>query len=495
MDLGTDNKELKLFQPSDIMKARYAALSHCWGQNQPLRTTKSTISVYTQSIDWNALPVVFQDAITVARRLDLRYIWIDSLCIVQDDPDDWAAESVKMGRIYSNAYIVIAASQSRDGADSFLAPRRPIRTPLELSLALPGASPRKILARPIIVTGLSNEYLDSRAWTYQEQRLATRLLRYTSGEMVFQCRTRWYRCECGSSHKAVTTRELYQMALFGRYCEPIDSSHPADYIFRQWQGMVSTYSMRSLTRESDRLPAMSGIADLVQNATKSRYLAGLWVDNLMEDLCWSVEPKTAVCADEDLAITGFLSHRASSEYRAPTFSWSSINVGVISYELNHHPALDPVAVVLDAKCDLKKEANPLGEVTSGFLTLEAYLVQAELSTPTRRLSEVMGSYELRREGMETYMRADLPIVDTIGLLEDGSQTDALGRATGQDEVHPIVGSVLCLALGYSDTDIVGLVLGRSGKVPGAYERLGKMVYGGADWFDRGEVRHSVITIV
>ncbi|RYP64076.1 hypothetical protein DL771_008935 [Monosporascus sp. 5C6A] len=425
--------------------------------------------------------------------LGLRYIWIDSLCIIQDDPDDWSVESAKMGRIYSDAYIVIASSQSRDGTESFLAPRHPLRTPLELSLALPDASPRKVLARPMLVTGLSNEPLDSRAWTYQEQRLATRLLRYTSEEMVFQCRTRWYRCECGSSHRALSIRELHQMALFGKYCEPIDSSQPTDYLFRQWQGMVSTYSMRSLTKGSDKLPAMSGIADLMQKATKSQFLAGLWVDNLIDDLRWSVEPNT-ILDDQDLETTGFLSRRASSEYRAPTFSWASINVGVISYGLTHPRILDPVAVVLDAKCD-PKGANPLGEVTNGFLILEAYLVQAELSTATDRLARAMGDYELCREGMKTYMRADFPVVEIVGLLEDGSQISALGRATREDKINPIAGSVICLALGYSDKHIEALVLSHSGRVPGAYERLGSMVYDDIYWFDKGEVRKSVITIV
>ncbi|RYP17993.1 hypothetical protein DL765_004212 [Monosporascus sp. GIB2] len=257
--------------------------------------------------------------------------------------------------------------------------------------------------------------------------------------------------------------------------------------------MVSTYSMRSLTKGSDKLPAMSGIADLMQKATKSQFVAGLWVDNLIDDLRWTVEPNT-IWDDQDPETTGFVTHRASSEYRAPTFSWASINMGVISYELTHRSKLDPVAVILDAKCDLKG-ANPLGEVTNGFLTLEAYLVRAELSTATGKWTKAIGIYELRREGMKADMRADFPIVEIVGLLEDGSQIDALGRATGEDKIDPIDGSVICLALGCSGKDIVALVLSHSRKVPGAYERLGNMVYDGIDWFDKGKVRKSVITIV
>jgi len=107
-----DNIKLVLNQGQS---AQYVALSYCWGGEEGMvRTTTSSITAWTQAIPWDRLPKTFQDAITITRELEIRYLWIDALCIVQDDIQDWETESANMANIYSNSYLTIAATAAPD---------------------------------------------------------------------------------------------------------------------------------------------------------------------------------------------------------------------------------------------------------------------------------------------------------------------------------------------------------------------------------------------
>jgi hypothetical protein len=90
----------------------YVALSHCWGPptKRPLCTTKATFLQHLAGIPVSSLPKTFRDAVAITRLLHLRYLWIDSLCIIQDDRKDWSVEAPRIGTVYSKAYLVIAAS-------------------------------------------------------------------------------------------------------------------------------------------------------------------------------------------------------------------------------------------------------------------------------------------------------------------------------------------------------------------------------------------------
>jgi len=96
-------------------RGRYTALSHRWGAKHPLTTITANLEEHQRRIPLEKLPQTFQDAIELTRRLGIRYIWIDSLCIVQDDASDWADESKQMGTIYERSYLTIAATSAPDG--------------------------------------------------------------------------------------------------------------------------------------------------------------------------------------------------------------------------------------------------------------------------------------------------------------------------------------------------------------------------------------------
>ena len=106
-------------------------LSHCWGTSRRLMATKETLKDLQGGVAVSSLPETFRDAIVITRRLGIRYLWIDYLCIIQDDPQDWEREASKMADVYRNSYLTISAAASADSssgcfpartADSYVSP-------------------------------------------------------------------------------------------------------------------------------------------------------------------------------------------------------------------------------------------------------------------------------------------------------------------------------------------------------------------------------------
>lgn len=125
---------LRLVESKYITPERYVALSHCWGiVSKRFSTVEKNFSQLKKSIDVEALPQTFRDAITVTRGLQIKYIWIDSLCIIQDDEEDWYREAARMELVFSDAYCTIGASSSKSSIEGFLA-RGPPRACVQLSI-------------------------------------------------------------------------------------------------------------------------------------------------------------------------------------------------------------------------------------------------------------------------------------------------------------------------------------------------------------------------
>lgn len=103
----------------------YVTLSHCWGKGPITRLWTSNLESMRDSLEIGVLLRAFQDAIKVTRRLKIRYLWIDSLCIVQDSISDWEAESAVMGQIYEHSLVNIAATSAVDSQKGFISQRHP----------------------------------------------------------------------------------------------------------------------------------------------------------------------------------------------------------------------------------------------------------------------------------------------------------------------------------------------------------------------------------
>ena len=327
------------------------------------------------SVPLSEFSPAFQDAIVVCRRLDIPYLWIDSICIIQDDTEDWNREASNMAAIYKNSHVVLAAARNTDSQQSFLRKRLDLLAGCELNETLGG-----VFIRPE-TKGWRREVnlsvYNTRAWCYQEQQLSSRILYFCEDELSWYCKHGWQREALTGT---IFTGFEYNVHLFERWKEKPKA--PVSVDATSWYKIITPYTMKKMTFPEDKLPALSGIAAEVQQVTGSEYLAGLWRDSLIPSLLWT-RLSTSQLSNEFLA-------RAKVD-AVPSWSWASYE-GVIKYdsnlfkpksnakwlyddnyddENNTYPFTPrDLVTVLDAHTTLYDEKYPLGRVTGGKLTLQ-----------------------------------------------------------------------------------------------------------------------------
>ena len=175
----------------------YAALSHCWGSTPILTLKLSNIRTMQIYIDAKALPKTFHDAIDITRRLGLRYLWVDSLCIIQDSIEDWQRESSNMGAIYQNSVCNIAATAAPDGRSGCFFRRNPWLAE-QCHAFVDGASgstdsPERSTKSHIIVphyqfvAGVLRAPLNNRAWVTQERIMSPRTIHFSKNQIFWEC--------------------------------------------------------------------------------------------------------------------------------------------------------------------------------------------------------------------------------------------------------------------------------------------------------------------
>ena len=171
----------------------YATLSHCWGKKQFFTLRTSNYNAVFDGIEISALPANFRDAIWVARQLGLSYLWIDSLCIVQDDTEDWMRESIRMAEVYTHAAFNIAATSSAD-VDGGLFSKRPRSRLSECyvnaSWSDRSPTPYRVRAKSLWETKINSSPLMQRAWVLQESLLAQRNIYFAQGEVFWECQSK-----------------------------------------------------------------------------------------------------------------------------------------------------------------------------------------------------------------------------------------------------------------------------------------------------------------
>ncbi|KAF2101722.1 HET-domain-containing protein [Rhizodiscina lignyota] len=364
-DSSLPSSQIRLVEPPPGTEGHYASLSHCWGHSPQFTTTRSTLEARKTGIDLSHLPKTFQDAVIVIRELGLRYIWIDSLCICQDDNADWERESAKMASTYAGAHITVAASRAASDITGFLTPRvarRHVVLPVTLKQGndtIRGEIQLFNIHLAHAAGGLNyvlqeKETLSTRAWALQERYLAPRTLHFGEGQTSYECQ------ECFKTEDGyLDTSKYFDIA---RKTERQDDEEKSRYhrMATEWYEMVFQYSRRNMSRESDKLPAMSGLARLWQQLLGEEYVAGLWKGDLIEGIAFQCFGGT---------------HRRPEQWRAPSWSWASVD-GILS--VTHLGGWTDLAVVKDVRVNVKGE-NPYGEVSDAVLDIECILERAWVS--------------------------------------------------------------------------------------------------------------------
>ncbi|MDB5271548.1 MAG: hypothetical protein JWP58_4588, partial [Hymenobacter sp.] len=333
-------------------------------------TTRRNIRAHKNGISTSKLPLTFQHAVEIARHLRIRYLWIDSLCIIQKDSDDWERESGRMADIYRNSYITIAATSSSGPHEGFLSVNE--RTTFQTVNFQMIHHFNNSAAYQNSLHGRSIAPLITRAWAYQERMPAPRVLHFALNEVVYDC-FQEKRCECNGTYRGVIDmvekREVYDTLI-----SPVKTEYPDTAMM--WRKIVIEYSRRKLTFSSDKLPALAGLADQMRQTTHQKYLAGLWEHSLIFDLLWyRANDWEKFESDPNPS-----SDPSDPTWRAPSWSWVSINRPVdydqklfLDYNADYQPKERCTFVEAETTSG---SHTATGQVVAGFIKLRCSVVHA-----------------------------------------------------------------------------------------------------------------------
>lgn len=362
ISIGSNQDDIKLVIVADLEDVPpYSTLSYCWGSEPFTMLTETTLSIFTVNIPRQTLPLTFLDAITATRQLNLSYIWIDALCIIQNQANntDWKEESGHMRSIYGGGHVNLAVSNATTVHQGFL--RRPAHQQAYTGGFLARVTTIQYCAVQNFYSGSVREestaltHLATRAWAFQEKLLPCRTISFCDTGLFWECRDH-------IASESLPDGFPDSLANSGRMVIPEDSPW-------SWEQIAHLYSKTKLSYSPDRLPALSGIVARQHNITGDQYLAGLWRESIIVHLPWT--------------LLGAKSHRP--KWRAPTWSWMSIDGEV---RLPHAQLCDKnyefqaYVQLLEAwTLAAPPGTDPYGAVTAGQLTLAtSLLVRGHIST-------------------------------------------------------------------------------------------------------------------
>jgi hypothetical protein len=378
---------------------KYAALSYCWGSasdtRSMLKTEKSSMKSRTTGIALSEMPKVFQDTIALCKKLSIRYLWIDALCIVQDDRLDWEQEGSQMGKVYENAFVTVVPLAAHTCNEGFLQ-RSQETVEIQFQSTVRPDIDGKFYLRHVPQFNIEDKWhffgLESielssstwskRGWTFQEDTLSTRILYFGQTMMFYECE-HWERLEF-DDRRHFQSRSTFKTESWQHH-------HLVPY--ETWETAVSLFSGRKFTYPEDKFPAISALAEGFAEASKDEYIAGLWRGALLRGLLWHVTPQTEW---ENFLADLKTPHR----YIAPSWSWASRNsymaFGVRQHQLPESTEkFTPECKINDVNVDLSS-GNPFGAVGNAVLSLSGklaalpstlQLMPSSFSSPTWKISK------------------------------------------------------------------------------------------------------------
>ncbi|KAE8338257.1 hypothetical protein BDV24DRAFT_176846 [Aspergillus arachidicola] len=280
--------------------SRYIALSHSWQYSEARK--------------------IFQDAIKVARWLGVRYLWIDTFCIIQDDPDDWAEQAPRMGEIFEGAYVTLAVDCDLDSPPT------------------DGCFLERNIVHEVALTDVNGDECLVGMVCARAPSLAPHPPLSAMGE-----RREYWRVKSNKEG-------LVDILCMSGHGQELNR----DKCWEVWRDVVRVYSGADLTVPTDRLAALSSMAQRMPRQIFGDYLAGLWPKNLIQELIWRHDHKRK---------GRFFRYK---QYVAPTFLWASIYGGSIDIDWRFDGSMEPKASLLDAGT-VPATDDPMGPILEGFI--------------------------------------------------------------------------------------------------------------------------------
>lgn len=385
VDVGNkDSKDIRIYITDPERPVKYAALSYCWGGDQKSKTVCGTLEKRCRGFPLAELPETIRHAIFTARRLEIPYLWVDALCIVQDHDADKQRELPIMDQIYAGAFLTISAARAGRANYGFLQPRNlkqcygtlcrvRYRKSVEGEKLL-----GYIAGNPLHIA--FDDPIDSRGWTFQERVRSFRTLRFGVRQTVWQC-SQGEKVDGGQDYVerfAWSTEEFNPSKFTGA---PTDGSYLYSHsdpnykyqlneAWETWQTMVQEYSPRTLTDRIDRLPAFAAIAEAFGSYLglgPEQYYAGLWAP----DICMQLRWRRPSYARKDWQC---------KERHGPTWSWASLD-GAVKFNDQRLPMGTDTLELVHDECHMtwKSPNFKYGQVESGKLKVRGFLRRLRLT--------------------------------------------------------------------------------------------------------------------
>jgi hypothetical protein len=368
--------------------APYIALSHCWGGICQTRTTTFTLGSHKNGIPVSNLSKTVQDAVSVTRRLGIRFLWVDSLCILQDDERDWLQEAGQMASVYEWAYCVIAATGSMDGAGGCFRPRQShdlVQVPCHPQH---GASRYMYfgVADENAVPRMFQGPLNARAWVLQEHIFARRTIHFASDQTYWEC-DKIFVGEDGRDARNdvdfawLPTRSLL-CCILGDFLGPERMPHlvhdsPQEVFtkgdfFSFWAGIIKFYTRCGLTKSSDKLPGLLSLSTELHKLTGDEYHEGHWLTTPFSSYSFASSLLWRAAKESSL--------QKPSSYRAPSWSWAALDGPVEFVDAAQGITLALIFHPEDTDLQLLKVQvyRPIGLPPGKALLLSASMVRASI---------------------------------------------------------------------------------------------------------------------
>ncbi|OCL10071.1 HET-domain-containing protein, partial [Glonium stellatum] len=428
LDLSATKSRL-ILTAEEKLEGGYATLSHCWGKDPSFHVlTADNVLQMQVEIHSVVLPATFRDAITVCRRLNIRYLWIDSLCILQrgtGSVEDWQEHAIAMRKVYANGLLNISADCATCADEGFFRDRNPY-------LIRPAESP-----------------IAKRGWVLQERLLSPRVLHFTSRQLLWECSS------------LVFASEAFPTGLPGRQVQSTENLAPfkiddaSQGFSNSWYRLLRDYTARQLSKPfQDKFIALAGIVERINEIRKDEYVAGFFRTDLPYALLWANAQPLSDCA---------LRSNSTQGYRAPTWSWASTDTPVTFDMVETLRKFDHTlyATIIDTSVSLINKTNKAGQISDAKLVLQASVV-----------SIAWDVLNYQEKGARLYIAGSAKSTCMDGAVSSGIFDDP------ETDANPIEGAIAALFIANNAKSLdhifyVGLILAPiDAQVEQQYRRVG-----------------------
>lgn len=305
------------------MDCRYATLSHRWGNGNMLKLERGNIDTFRRDIPIDQLSKLMKDAMYMTSQLDIEYIWIDCLCIIQGCKRDWEVEAARMGDYYRHSQCNLSATGYEDSSIGLFRERTALpyhHYPIPMDTVVWTGEPRgkiRVDCKGVFVKANKWEFaneidesaLSCRGWVAQERALSPGILHFTPKQM-------WWECSEHIVNETFPTTGLPWSNYLGPSAvRSINQEISRNQIYYAWHRFVMHYAATDLTFETDRFPAVVGIARIFSSLLHDNFIAGMWERDLTRSLVWSPHGRRA---------------RLPKALIAPSWSWAPL---ALAYDL------------------------------------------------------------------------------------------------------------------------------------------------------------------